>query len=44
MTIFYVLMGALLCSITITIMQIKLAQRKEMNELNELFEKIKIED
>ena len=42
MTLFYVLMGALLCSITITIVQMKLAQRKEANELNELFERVRI--
>ena len=44
MTIFYILLGVLLTSIIITTMQLKLAKKKEMNELMELFEEIKIDN
>jgi len=44
MTIFYILTGALLCSIIITTIQIRSTKKKEMDETIELFEKIKIED
>ncbi|MCW8804731.1 MAG: hypothetical protein OQK57_10050 [Ignavibacteriaceae bacterium] len=40
MTIFYILLGVILCSIIITTVQIRLAHKKEMNELTDLFEDI----
>jgi len=40
MTIYFILLGILLCSIIITTVQIKLSHRKEMNELMDLFEDI----
>jgi len=38
MTIFFILLGTLLCSIVITTVQIRTAQRKEMDEINQLFD------
>jgi hypothetical protein len=40
MTIFYVLLGILLCSIIITAVQIKLENKKEFDELIEIFEEM----
>jgi len=40
MTIYFILLGILICSIIITTLQIKLAHRKEINELMDLFEDI----
>jgi Na+-transporting NADH:ubiquinone oxidoreductase subunit NqrC len=40
MAIYFILLGILLCSIIITTVQIKLAHKKEMNELMDLFEDI----
>ncbi len=44
MTIYYILLGVLLTSIIITTMQWRLAQKKEKNELMELFEEVKIDN
>ena len=40
MAIYFILLGILLCSIIITTVLIKLAHKKEMNELMDLFEDI----
>jgi Na+-transporting NADH:ubiquinone oxidoreductase subunit NqrC len=43
MTTFFILLGTLLCSIIITTVQIKLASKKEMDELNQLFDEVNCE-
>jgi len=40
MTLFFILMGVLLCSIIITIAQISFNRRKDMNDLMQLFERV----
>jgi len=40
MTAYYILLGIILCSIIITTVQMKLAHKKELNELTDLFEDI----
>jgi hypothetical protein len=37
MTIYLILIGIVMCSIIVTSLQMKLQIRKEMNELNQLF-------
>jgi hypothetical protein len=44
MTIFYALLGLLLCSIIITAAQIKSEKRKEVDELMEIFEKVETDN
>lgn len=43
MTTFFILLGALLTSIIITFVQIRCSDKKEMEELNQLFEDVNIE-